>query len=141
MDAKEAKKVLTKPQIQRLKQMTSGLEVGKVLGERVLVKLVEPYTEMDRLEKEGILVIPETNRESNTPLPTTGIVVAVGRGGEPGHLLELAEGDMILFSKYAGTDIYLNEEAFRIMDVREVLCTLVETKPTGVAVMPYNPGA
>lgn len=120
--------------------MTNGLQVGKVLGDRVLVKLADPFTEMDRVEKEGILFIPETTREQNTPLPTTGVVVAVG-DGIYGMIKPLCEGDMILFSKYAGTDIYLNEEAFRIMDTREVLCTLVETNPGGVTVMPFNPGA
>ena len=112
--------MLTKPQIPRLKQLTSGHSVGQVLGNRVLVKTVEPYTEMDRLEKEGLLYAPDTAREANTPLPTTGIVVAVSA-----EVHALFEGDMVMFSKYAGTDCYFNEEAFRILDVREVLCTLV----------------
>lgn len=131
MEARD-KKILTKPQIERLKQLTNNLQVGKVLGARVLVKLVEPYTEMDRLEKEGLLVIPETNREANTPMPTTGVVVGVGQ-----QVTELGEGDMIMFSRFAGTDCYFNEEAFRIMDAREVLCTLVETpEGKGLTVVP-----
>jgi len=149
--------MLTKPQIQRLKQMTDGLEVGRVLGERVLVKLVTPYTDMTRVQKEGLLFIPETAEEANTPLPTTGIVVAVGRltchfCGGPWHddqekgainiahdyMGTIGEGDMLLFSKYAGTDVYLNEEAFRIMDVKEVLCTLVEREAGVGAVIPIN---
>lgn len=136
--------MLTKPQIQRLKQLTNGLEVGAVLGNRVLVKTVEPYTEMDRIEKEGILFVPETAREENTPLPTTGIVVAVSADAEvydEAKEARLQEGDMVLFSKYAGTDVYLNEEAFRILNIPEILCTLVESKKSagGPVVVPFNP--
>lgn len=124
MDSKEVRATLTKPQIARLKQMTAGLRVGRVLGERVLVKLAIPYTEMDRLEKEGLVVIPETARDANTPMPTTGVVVATGEA-----VGELHEGDMIMFSKYAGTDAIFNEEEFRILEEREVLCTLVTDEP------------
>lgn len=134
--------MLTKPQIQRLKQLTNGLEVGRVLGDRVLVKTVDPYTEMDRVEKEGLLVIPETAKEENSPLPTTGIVVAVGFNAQTNARGEpiLTEGDMVMFSKYAGTDVFLNEEAFRILDTKEILCTLVESKENvGPAILPYNP--
>lgn len=129
MDAKN-KGILTKPQIARLKQLTNGLRVGKVIGARVLVKVVEPYTEMDRVEKEGVLFIPETARDANTPLPTTGVVVAVG------DVFDIAEGDMIMFSKFAGSDCYFNEECFRILDEREVLCTLVEAADVGPVVQP-----
>lgn len=97
---------------------------------------------MDRLEKSGLLVVPETAREENTPLPTTGIVVGVGFGmqtnarGEP----IVREGDMIMFSKYAGSDVYFNEEAFRIMETREILCTLElrEGEESVAAIVPVN---
>lgn len=109
-----------------------------MLGDRVLVKLVTPFTEMDRVEKEGILFVPETAREENTPLPTTGIVVGVGQRDDPDRPIPLVEGDMIMFSKYAGTDVYFNEEAFRIMETREILCTLEATEPADVIVLPVN---
>lgn len=126
MDSKELRAVLTKPQIARLKQMTDGLEVGQVMGARILVKLVVPYTEMDRLEKEGLLVMPETGKEANTPLPTTGVVVAVGPKCET-----IGEGAMVMFSKFAGSDCFFNNEQFRVMEEKEVLCTLKETNPAG----------
>lgn len=133
MDATNARQMLTKPQVQRLKQLTNGLRVGRVLGDRVLVKLVIPYTEMDRLEKSGVLFVPETAKDEHTPLPTTGIVIA--RGNEVDG--RLADGDMIMFSKYAGTDVYFNEEAFRIMEVKEILCTLEATEEE-VVIVPVN---
>lgn len=125
MDARD-KTVLTRPQIDRLKQLTNDLKVGYVLGDRVLVKLVEPFTDMDRVEKEGRLIIPETVKEANQPMPTTGVVVAIGAGVNSPYI---AEGDMIMFSRFAGSDCYFNEEHFRIMEIREVLCTLHETRP------------
>lgn len=136
MDRTNARQMLTKPQVQRLKQLTDGLEVGQVMGDRVLVKLVTPFTEMDRVEKEGILYVPESAREENTPLPTTGIIVAIGRG----VVDPLYEGDMVMFSKYAGSDVYFNEEAFRIMETREVLCTLQARAEGDIVVLPVNEG-
>lgn len=134
MEAKN-KAVLTKPQIARLKQLTDNLDVGLVLGDRVLVKLVESYTEMDRVEKEGILVLPETVKEANQPLPTVGVVVGVGTGVNL-NMCPVGAGDMIMFSKFAGSDCYFNEEAFRIMDTREILCTLQERSAAVPSVMP-----
>lgn len=112
---------------------------------------------MDRLEKSGLLVVPETARDENTPLPTTGVVIATGRmncawcGGlwhenqeKGGTFIEhdyvplVEEGDMIMFSKYAGCDVYFNEEAFRIMETREILCTLEATESSEIVVLPVN---
>lgn len=147
MDSKELKQMLTKPQIAKLKQLTNDLQVGRVLGDRVLVKVVDPYTEMDEVEKKGLLVIPETVRDANQPMPTTGIVVAVGditlvyddntgKGYKPVH-----EGDMVMFSKYAGSECYFNNEHFRIMEVKEILCTLVEREGASVpSVVPVIEG-
>lgn len=48
----------------------------------------------------------------------------------------LVEGDMVMFSKYAGSECYFNEEQFRILEVREVLCTLETVEEEGLAVAP-----
>lgn len=154
--------LIGKPQIARLKALGSGLKVGQVLGARVLAIAVEPETELDRVEREGLIAFPKAVKKENTPLPTTGIVIALGpdipckvcgRGpwgvvsaaGELIHSLDgadyrkegsflhpyeagLHEGDMIAFPKFAGSEHIINEESMRIMDFREVLCTLVDVR-------------
>lgn len=71
-----------KPYARRLKELGKGVVVDKVWGRRLLVQPVTPYTEMDEVEKKGILVVPEKVKEQNTPRPSTGIVVKVGEGVE-----------------------------------------------------------
>lgn len=154
--------LIGKPQIARLKALGTGLKVGQVLGSRVLAIAVEPETEMDRVEQEGLIHIPKPIKKDNTPMPTTGIVVqcgpdipckvcgrgpweAVTAGGDLIHSLDgmdyrkegsylhpyeagLHEGDMIAFPKFAGSEHIISEESMRIMDFREVLCTLVDVR-------------
>src|SRR5262245_33594814 len=96
----------------RLKELGSGIKVGRVLGTRVLVKPVTPFTEMDRLEKEGLLYAPKHVKEELTPRPTTGVVVAVGQ-----RVTLVSEGDMVMFSKFAGMDFLIEEEQLRIVHV------------------------
>lgn len=78
---------------------------------------------MDEVEKKGILFIPETVRDQNTPLPTTGVIVAVGELERRDRDI-FAEGVMVMFPKFSGMDFTVEEEDFRILETREVLCTL-----------------
>ncbi len=98
------------------------------------MKLVHSYTTMDRVEKEGLLHIPKTAREANQPLPSTGIIVKLGndftnpdifRGDDPDNL---REGDMIMFSRFAGMDFRVDEQDFRILEESEIVCTLEDTQ-------------
>lgn len=94
-----------------------------MLGPRVLVQTVIPYTEMDEVEKKGLLYIPETVRDQNTPMPTTGIVVQVGQ--LPGSLAEVVRaGTMVMFPKFSGSDVVIEEKDYRIVDAADILCTL-----------------
>lgn len=118
-----------------------------MLGARVLAIAVEPETEMDDVERRGLLVIPKDVKKDNTPRPTTGIVVAVGPAipcymcgrtkwehDDRGWVCcaaydpTLREGDMIMFPKFAGNEHIISEESMRIMDEKEVMCTLVDTE-------------
>lgn len=123
MEHNEVATVSGKPQMSRLKALGTGIKVGKVLGPRVLVKTVLPFTDADRVEKEGLIKVPDWVKKENTPLPTTGIVVAVGP-----DVQGLQEGDMILFGKFAGVDFVIEEQDMRIIHMNEVLCTLVDTE-------------
>ena len=79
----------------------------KPLGERVVIKPL-PREEISK----GGIVIPDTAKEK----PQEGEIVAVG----PGRLaddgkrvaMEVNVGDKVVYSKYAGTEFKLDEEAF-----------------------------
>lgn len=134
MTSAEVKAAIGKPAIARLKDLGKGLKVGRVLGPRVLVKTVIPMTDLDRIEKEALLVLPEHLKKSYTPAPSTGIVVATGpdcnftEGGA-----DVAVGEMVMFSRFAGSDFNIGEEeGFRILDIKEILCVLEEIEPGGI---------
>lgn len=123
--AKEATAALERPAIQRLQALGTGLEVGEVLGDRILVQTIEPETIGTRVERTGTLYLPEDAKERNKPKPCTGIIIKLGTDVAAGPL---AEGVAVMFSKYAGTDFVISErEGLKILEVREVMCTLVLT--------------
>lgn len=126
MDTKEVRESMTRPQVQRLKDLGMGLKVGKVLGSRVLVKPIQPFTEMDRVEKAGLLYAPKSVKDANTPLPTTGIVLQLGPLLLPNCGVE--EGDAVMFSRYAGMDIVVDQGDFKLLQIEEIACTLEMTK-------------
>ena len=72
----------------------------KPLGDRVIIELVE----QEEKTASGI-VLPDSAQEK----PQEGKVVAVGSGrvNDKGEkvALEVAEGDRIIFSKFAGTEV------------------------------------
>ena len=71
----------------------------------------------------GGIIIPDTAKEK----PQEGVVVAVGRGKrEKGELvpLDVKEGDRILFGKYSGTEVRIDDEEFVIMREEEILGVL-----------------
>ena len=86
------------------------------LNDRLLVK---------RLQEEemtaGGIIIPDSAKEK----PAEGEVVAVGPGkvADNGErvALQVKEGDMVLFSKYGGTDVKLDGEDFLIMREEDIL--------------------
>ena len=88
----------------------------KPLQDRVLVKRMESQ----ELSKGGI-IIPDSAKEK----PAEGVIVAVGNGkaNDKGEVRELQvkEGDKVLFSKYAGTEIKIEGEEHTIMREDDVL--------------------
>jgi chaperonin GroES len=75
---------------------------------------------------KGGIYIPDTAKEK----PIEGIVVAVGPGKtlDNGQVkgLTVSEGDKVLFSKYAGTEIKIGGEDHTIMREDDVLGIVVE---------------
>ena len=81
----------------------------KPLGERALVQIVE----REETTASGI-VLPDTAKEK----PQTAEVVAVGQF-ENG--VKVAEGDVIVFAKYSGTEISFDGEDYMILDADDIL--------------------
>jgi hypothetical protein len=116
------------------------------MGARLLVKTTAARTDLDRVEEEGHIIIPKWVKRDNAPLPTTGIVLLVGPDvpcstcSQPERLHRdgyldcgtftpiIGEGDMIMYPKFAGSDLRIEEEDLRILEAVEVLCTLVDTQ-------------
>ena len=98
------------------------------MGSRVLVKTVTPRTKMDEVEEKGMLYIPKSVKEQNTPMPTTGIILQLGAYANMNDDITLQVGDMVMFPKFSGCDFNIEEEDLRILEASEILCTLVDTQ-------------
>ena len=86
------------------------------LNDRIIVKRVELAE-----QKRGGIIIPDTAKEK----PQEGEVVAVGAGrlDDDGKRvpMEVKAGDRILFGKYAGTEINIDDIEHLILREEEVL--------------------
>lgn len=88
------------------------------LGDRVIVKPLE-----QKEVKKGGIIIPDTAKEK----PQEGEIVAVGKGRtEDGKLvpMEVKVGDRVLYGKYAGTEIKINDEEYLIMKEEDILAII-----------------
>ncbi|MCF6411493.1 co-chaperone GroES [Pseudalkalibacillus salsuginis] len=88
----------------------------KPLGDRIIVELLES----EETTASGI-VLPDSAKEK----PQEGKVVAVGTGritdnGEK-VALEVTEGDSIIYSKYAGTEVKYQGKEYLILRESDVL--------------------
>ncbi len=93
------------------------------LHDRILIKRIE--------EKETIkggIIIPDSAKEK----PQEGEVIAVGNGKktEEGKVipLDVKAGDRILFGKYSGTEIKIEDQEYLILREDEVLGVLEAAK-------------
>ncbi|MFC5065360.1 co-chaperone GroES [Actinomycetospora atypica] len=86
-------------------------------------KLVVQASEAETTTASGI-VIPDTAKEK----PQEGKVLAVGPGriDDKGNRipLDVAVGDVVVFSKYGGTEIKYNGEDYLILSSRDVLAVV-----------------
>lgn len=96
--------------------LTLNASTLKPLGDRVLIKI----SDQDEKTAGGIF-LPDTAKEK----PQVGEVVAVGPGkrNDDGNLvpLEIAVGNKVLYSKYAGTEVKLGTEDYVLLSERDVL--------------------
>jgi chaperonin GroES len=89
----------------------------KPLGDRLIVKAVEE----EETTVSGI-VLPDTAKEK----PQKGEVLAVGDGawdedGEKRIPLDVAKGDVVLYSKYGGTEVKVDGEDLLVLRESDVL--------------------
>lgn len=86
------------------------------LGDRVVIKVLES----EEKTKSGI-VLPDTAKEKSQE----GEVVAVGTGrvSDAGDKIavEVAVGDRVIYSKYAGTEVKFDEVEYLILSERDIL--------------------
>lgn len=87
----------------------------KPLGDRVIVKPKAPEE-----KTKGGIILPDTAQEK----PMEGEIVAVGAGkiGDDGKKInmELKVGDKVLYGKYSGSEIKINDGEFLIMRESDV---------------------
>ncbi len=91
------------------------------LDDRVVLKVLD----VEETTPGGI-VLPDTAKEK----PQKGKVEAVGSGRllENGKRarIDLEPGDVVLFGKYAGTDVKIGDEEYKIVQEREILAKIEE---------------
>ena len=92
----------------------------KPLQDRIVIKVIE-----DTEQTSGGIFIPDSAKEK----PQKGEVVAVGEGktndkGEK-EPMGVNVGDIILYAKYAGTDVKMDGVEYKILSIYDALAVLV----------------
>ena len=90
------------------------------LHDRVLVRRIEE----DQARRGGI-IIPDSAKEK----PQEGKVIAVGPGrfdeaGTKRVPMDVKVGDVVLYSKYGGTEVKYGGEEYLVLSARDVLATI-----------------
>jgi chaperonin GroES len=89
------------------------------LHDRILIKRQE-----EKETRKGGIIIPDSAKEK----PQEGKVIAVGNGkvSDDGKKipLDVKTGDKILFGKYSGSEVTLDNEEYLILREEDVLCIL-----------------
>ena len=89
----------------------------KPLGDRVIVRAID-----EEETTASVLLLPETAKEK----PQKGEIVAAGEGrwdedGEKRVPLDVSKGDVVLYSKYGGTDIKVDGEDLLVLRESDIL--------------------
>jgi chaperonin GroES len=89
------------------------------LHDRILVERLE-----EQEQKRGGIIIPDTAKEK----PQEGKVIAVGTGkvADDGKRLglDVKVGDKILFGKYSGSEVKVDDKEYLIMREEDILAIL-----------------
>ena len=90
------------------------------LHDRILVERLDE----DEAKSSGGIIIPDSAKEK----PQQGKVIAVGKGKKKDDgsvaALDVKAGDRILFGKYSGNDVKVDDNEYLIMREDEVLAVI-----------------
>ncbi len=91
----------------------------KPLQDRIVIKVIE-----DTEQTSGGIFIPDSAKEK----PQKGEVIAVGEGktndkGEK-EPMGVNVGDIILYAKYAGTDVKMDGVEYKILSIKDALAVV-----------------
>ena len=93
----------------------------KPLEDRIVIKQLEAET-----TTASGLVLPDTAKEK----PQEGKVVATGPGrvDDNGNRvpLDVAEGDVVIFSKYGGTEVKYDGAEYMLLNARDILAVVTK---------------
>lgn len=92
----------------------------KPLADRVVIKMLEA----EETTKSGIILSSKSQEK-----PSIAVVVAVGPGGivEGKEVkMEVAVGDKVLTSKYAGTEVKVDGEEYTILSQNDILAKVTD---------------
>ena len=89
------------------------------LADKLLIKIID-----DTQQSQGGIFIPDSAKEK----PQKGEVIAAG----PGELnkegkreeMEVKVGDIVLFAKYAGTDVKIDRQELKIISEKDILAII-----------------
>lgn len=89
------------------------------LADKLVIKVID-----DEEQTSGGIFIPDSAKEK----PQKGEVVAVGAGktldsGEK-EPMDVKVGEIVLYAKYAGTDIKVDNVMYKILSIRDILGVL-----------------
>ena len=87
----------------------------KPLGNRVLIRKIE----QEERKTPGGIVLPESVKDEKA---IRGEVVAVGTADK----IEVKEGDKVLVSAYAGTEVRMGEEKYLLVKTTDILAIIEE---------------
>lgn len=83
----------------------------KPLGNRVVLK----HQEAEEKTQSGI-ILPDSAKEK----PQTAVVIAVGPGTD-GKEMQVKEGDRVICTQYAGTEIKVDDEEYVIVSQNDII--------------------
>ena len=85
------------------------------MGSRVLIRPIEQET----MTKSG-LILPDSAKEK----PQRGKIEAVG--DEEEMIVDLSVGDVVIYAKYSGSEITIDDVKYLILDAGDILARLRE---------------
>ena len=92
----------------------------KPLADRVVIKALDEEKEV----KRGGIIIPDTAKEK----PQEGEIMEVGSGRrtDKGDVvpMEVKKGDRVLYGKYSGTEVTIDQDEYLIMREADILAVV-----------------